>query len=108
MGVADRDGRDEYLLGDGDHDDATVAQMSMASIAGTMAVALGLVAMATRMTTNTATRMAVDMVARMVATMARMALPRELAARGDEFLWRAALGAERVVRWDCLVVEDDG
>jgi hypothetical protein len=100
MGAADGDGRDEYLLGDGGHDDAAVAQMSMASTAGTTAVALGLVAAATRMTTDTA--------ARMVLPTARMALPRELAARGDEFLRRAALGAERVVRWDCLVVEDGG
>jgi hypothetical protein len=100
MGAADGDGRDEYLLGDGGRDDAAVAQMSMASTAGTTAVALGLVAAATRMMTDTA--------ARMVATTARMALPRELAARGDEFLRRAALGAERVMRWDCSVVEDGG
>jgi hypothetical protein len=100
MGAADGDGRDEYLLGDGGRDDAAVAQMSMASTAGTTAVALGLVAATTRMTTDTA--------ARMVATTARMALPRELAARGDEFLRRAALGAERVMRWDCSVVEDGG
>jgi hypothetical protein len=108
MGAADGDGRDEYLLGDGGRDDAAVAQMSMASTAGTTAVALGLVAAATRMTTDMATRMAADTAARMVATTARMALPRELAARGDEFLRRAALGAERVVRWDCSVVEDGG
>jgi hypothetical protein len=72
------------------------------------AVALGLVATVTRMTADTATRMAADTAARMVAMTARMALPRELAARGDEFLRRVALGAERVVRWDCLVVEDGG
>jgi hypothetical protein len=72
----------------------------MASTAGTTAVALGLVAVATRIMTDTAVRM--------VATTARMALPRELVARGDEFLRRAALGAERVMRWDCSVVEDGG